>query len=157
MLNYKRILFIVFIFIVLPSFLYSTIINIPADYATIQEGIDASANEQPAVPTNVNINSVVNDVVLNWDKVEMSVFDNFVYTDYYLVYNSLDPNSNFSFQGFTDSTGYTHQSVSQFSDKMFYQVSAYVGDLKSLKSFIAEHPKFKRKELDLFIEEKKRK
>ena len=44
MLNYTRIVFFAFIFIVLPTILYSTIINIPADYDTIQHGINASAN-----------------------------------------------------------------------------------------------------------------
>ena len=35
---------VIFVFIVLPSILYSTIINIPADYATIQAGINVSVN-----------------------------------------------------------------------------------------------------------------
>ena len=37
-------LFFIFIFFLLSSFLYSTIINVPADYTTIQAGIDAAAD-----------------------------------------------------------------------------------------------------------------
>ena len=44
MLSFKKILFLIFNFILLSTFLHSATINIPADYATIQEGIDASAN-----------------------------------------------------------------------------------------------------------------
>ncbi|NOR44301.1 MAG: hypothetical protein GQ534_01850, partial [Candidatus Delongbacteria bacterium] len=44
MFNYTRIVIFAFILIVLPPFLYSTIINIPADYATIQAGIDAAVS-----------------------------------------------------------------------------------------------------------------
>ncbi|NOR43993.1 MAG: DUF1565 domain-containing protein [Candidatus Delongbacteria bacterium] len=99
-------------------------------------------------PQNILIEIIGTDVNISWDEV--------INANSYIVYNSLDPYSNFSFQDFIADTCYTHQSVSQFSDKMFYQVSAYVGDLKSFKSFIATHPKFKPKELDAFIEKKKK-
>ena len=55
-------LFFVFIFILLSSFLLPTIINVPADYTTIQSGINAAADTdtvlvQPGIYVeNINYN-----------------------------------------------------------------------------------------------------
>jgi predicted outer membrane repeat protein len=127
----------------------STDTEIKTDYIAV------SANEQPAAPANVNINIIGNDVELNWNEVNTSIFGNFILTDYYLVYNSASPNSNYSFLGLTTDTYYTHQHIAQFSDKNFYQVSSYVGELRLLQSVIIENPNFKLGELDLLIKEKR--
>ena len=127
----------------------STDTEIKTDYIAV------SANEQPASPANVDINILGNDVELSWNEVNSSIYGNFLLTDYYLIYNSLDPYSNFSFHGLTTDTTYIHQSVSQFSNKMFYKVTSYVGGLDLLQDVIAKHPDFKLGELDLLIEEKR--
>ena len=41
---FGKILFFIFIYITLASFLYSTIINVPTSYTTIQAGINAATN-----------------------------------------------------------------------------------------------------------------
>ncbi len=133
-----------------------TDVNDSTDTEIKTDFIAVSADEQPAAPANVNISNTGNDVILNWDKVDTSVLGNFVYTDYYLIYNSASPNSNYSFLDLTTETNYTHQHITQFGDKNFYQVSAYVGELRLLQSVIAENPNFKLGELDFLIEEKRK-
>jgi hypothetical protein len=127
----------------------STDTEIKTDYIAV------SAYEQPAAPANVNINIIGNDVVLNWDEVDTSIYGNFVFVNYYLVYHCGSPDSVYYFQGLTTTTNYTHQYVAHFSDKMFYKVTSYIGELRFLQSVIKENPNFKFGELNLLIEEKR--
>jgi predicted outer membrane repeat protein len=127
----------------------STDTEIKVDYITVY------STDAPASPTDLQIDITGDDAILTWSVVDTTFSGYPSNVTAYIVYNSLDPYSNFSFEGFIADTCYTHQFVSQFSDRMFYQVSAYVGELRLLQSVITENPNFKIGELDSLIEEKR--
>ena len=121
--------------------------------------ITVFSDDAPAQPTDVQIDVVGDDATLSWAVVDTTFSGYPANVSAYLVYYSEipDQDSLFFFHGLTTETTYTHPYVVQFSNFMFYQVTSFVGELKSLQNWIAEHQKFQRKELDAFIEEKKRK
>ena len=121
--------------------------------------ITVFSTDMPASPTTVQIQASGDNAIINWSAVDTT------FTGYpsdissYLVYYSEipDQDSLFFFHGFTSDTTYIHSGVVKFSNNMFYRVTSYVGDLKSLYDFTKEHPKFRQNELDAFINAKRRK
>ena len=135
-----------------------TDVNDSTDTETKVDYITVFSTDPPAAPSDVQIETIGDDATLSWAVVDTTLTGYPASIDLYLVYYSEipDQDSLFFFHGFTSETTYTHYGVVKFSDHMFYQVSSYVEDLKLLYSFIAEHPKFIRRELEAFIEERKK-
>ena len=92
---------------------------------------------------------------LSWDEVTTTIHGNPLVVDCYLVYYCGTPDSVFYFLGYTTDLNYTHNGVSFFDNQMFYQVTAYVGDMPTLLKIFADHPDIKLGELDGLVESKK--
>ena len=127
----------------------STDTETKVDYITVY------STDDPASPTDLQIDIAGDDAVISWTAVDTTIFGDPINVDAYLVYYCGSADSVYYFLGLTTNTTYTHQYVAQFSDNMFYQVSAYVGELRILQSVITENPNFKIGELDLLIKEKR--
>jgi len=117
--------------------------------------ITVFGNEQPASPTDVNINISGYNVNITWSPVDTTINGYPTNVDAYLIYNSISPYSDFSFLGLTTDTTYTHQYVAQFSDNVFYQVTSYVGDFRLLQNVITKYPNLRLGEIDFILEKKK--
>ncbi|MCK4654911.1 MAG: SBBP repeat-containing protein, partial [Candidatus Cloacimonetes bacterium] len=53
----------------------------------------------PAPPTNVQVNISGDDVILNWAAVDTTIFGTPIEVDYYIIYQSDEPNGNWQFSG----------------------------------------------------------
>ena len=95
----------------------------------------------PASPTNVQIEIIGDDVILNWAVVDTTIYGTPIEVDYYVIYQSDEPNGNWQFSGATSDTTYTHNYVAGFSDKMFYRVEAFVGTSDDLEEYIDRYLK----------------
>ena len=127
----------------------STDTEIKIDYITVY------TDEPPAAPENVNIEIIGNDAVITWDSVDSTIYGNPIIVDYYLIFYSEIPyqDSLFFFHGFTADTTYTHYSVTQFADNMFYHIVAYVGNIERLNELVANKEKVTLRELVSILEE----
>jgi PKD repeat protein len=141
--------------------IYSVSLQVTADddstnIETKTDLITVLSADNPESPSDFQINISGDDAVLTWSAVDSTSSGLPTNVDSYIVYGSTDPKSEFTFLGVLENTSFTQNDVVKYSDRMFYKVIAYNGDLKSLQRFIAEQPKFKLSEFDLFIEEKKK-
>ncbi|MBC8488345.1 MAG: hypothetical protein H8D45_20150 [Bacteroidetes bacterium] len=91
-------------------------------------------------PVSVSIIHDDPDIELTWLPVDTSIYGNPITVDYYLIFYSelpYNPDSLYFFHGYTADTTYTHFGVAQFSEHMFYQVTAYIGDIGVLDEMTA--------------------
>ena len=88
------------------------------DYITV------FGTDQPATPTNVQIDIVPPDAIITWAAVDTTIYGDPVNTDGYILLNNDDPYTDFTYLNFTPETIYTHTYVGQYLDKMFYRVVA---------------------------------
>ena len=109
----------------------------------------------PAPVENLIINMDSVNAYLSWDEVTTTIHGNYLVVDCYLVYNCSSPDSVYYFLGMNTDINYTHQNVAYFSDNMFYQVTAYVGDMPTLLKILADYPDIKLGELDRLVKSKK--
>ncbi len=103
----------------------------------------------------MQVNVSGNDAVITWAKIDTTIYGDPVKVDAYFVYYCGSVDSVYYFHGYTADTTYTHQYVAQVSDKMFYQVTSYVGSLDLLFDVTTRHPNFKLGELNGLIEKRK--
>jgi PKD repeat protein len=103
----------------------------------------------PAEPPNVQIEINDDDVSLSWTKVDSTIYGTPINIDYYLIYQSDNPNGTWTFTGATPDTTFTHYSVAGFIEKMFYRVQSFVGTRQELDSRIE---RYFRKPENEFIE-----
>ncbi|MFA7119641.1 MAG: PKD domain-containing protein [Sphaerochaetaceae bacterium] len=103
------------------------------------------------IPKNLSIAINGRNVVLNWDRVLTIAGDDIVDVSGYVVYHSNKPNENFLYLGFTDNPTFTHQRVTQFSQKTFYRVTTFTGDSRRLTSLVARNPNFKIGQLESLL------
>ena len=111
----------------------STDTEIKTDYITVLV-------VPPASPTNVIIEIVGDDVILNWAVVDTTIYGTPIDVDFYLIYHSSNPyNENFEFLGANQDTTYTHNYVAGFIDKMFYRVESFVGTRQELEEYVERY------------------
>ena len=91
----------------------------------------------PAAVENLVIETVYPDVVLTWNPVTVSIYGSPITVDYYLIFFETDPYSEFEFLAGVADTTYTHELVVQFSEQMFYEVIAFIGEIGELEAFFA--------------------
>ena len=109
----------------------------------------------PAPVENLIINVDSVNVYLSWDSVTTTIHGNSLEVDCYIVYHESLPYTVFKFLGYTTNTNHVHNGVAHFSDDMFYQVTAYVGDMPTLQKILAEYLDIKLGELDRLVNSKK--
>jgi len=119
-------------FFLFSQFLFSTIINVPADQPTIQAGINVSVNSdtvlvQPGTYVeNINFSGkliTVGSLYLTTADTTI-IGEPFNIDGYVINYNELPDTEHFLFLSFTTGTTHTHEFVAQYSSQMFYQVIA---------------------------------
>jgi len=99
----------------------------------------------PVYDLTVGIEGV--DAVLNWSPVDTSIYGNPITVDAYLVFFETDLYSDYEFlAGVSDNT-YTHELVVQFSENMFYQVEAFIGDVGVLDAIVTGDEPLNRQEI----------
>jgi len=103
------------------------------------------------IPKNLSIAINGRNVVLNWDRVLTIAGDDIVDVSGYVVYHNNKPNEDFLYLGFTDNPTFTHQRVTQFSQKTFYRVTTFTGDSRRLTSLVARNPIFKLGQLESLL------
>ena len=131
-------------YILLPNNAY----NVEDDTAMVYVSGWWEYTPAPVYDLTVGIEGV--DAVLNWSPVDTSIYGNPITVDIYLVYYSelpYAPDSLFFFHGGAFDTTYTHNLVVQFSETMFYQVEAYVGEIGILDEITAGDEPISRTEL----------
>lgn len=79
----------------------------------------------PMAPENISIIMDSNNALITWDAVTETIFGTPITPDYYFIFNSNDPFSEFTYQGATDGLQYIHPMVGAFQQRMFYRVNAY--------------------------------
>lgn len=119
--------------------------------------ITVLSTDDPASPSGIQIDITGDDVNLSWTAVDSTFSGYPTNVDGYLVYNSVDPYSNFSFQSLTTELSFTHQRVAEFSNKMFYVIVAYNGDLKALRKWLSDNPKSSLEDLGKFFDGERKK
>jgi PKD repeat protein len=148
-------------------------INIPNEEDTYYywiSAVDENGNESllsdsiltyldiPATVLNVNLSFVNTDAILTWNTVSQTVYGNPIQNlTGYIVYYAEDiyeADTLFAYHGFTIDTTYTHQYVGTFSDRMFYKITAYVGDLDILRNIVADKLDLRLGELNKIIEQR---
>ncbi|MBU1706830.1 right-handed parallel beta-helix repeat-containing protein [bacterium] len=115
--------------------------------------LGAACNMIPDSVREVTITVEGADANVCWLPVDTTIYGNPVEADYYLVYFEEDLGEGFDFLAYTTDTCYTHFGVAQFSESMFYEVTAYLGSIGLLQSALAqlgEHPR--RSELFKFLQ-----
>lgn len=108
----------------------------------------------PAPVENLIINADSTDAHLTWDDVTTTIHGNPLVVDCYLVYFETDIAEDFEFLTLITDTTFTHQDFAYFSNDMFYQVTAYVGDMLCLLKILDEHPAIKMGELETLFDRK---
>ena len=108
----------------------------------------------PTSPDNVNIEITGNDVTIIWSPVTTNINGNPINVDGYVIYSSSSPDSEFVYLASTTDTTYTDLNAGELA-KIFYQVTAYVGDMPTLLEIFADYPDIKLGELDRLIEKQK--
>jgi YD repeat-containing protein len=91
---------------------------------------------EPTFPENIVIDRNGESTVLSWDAVNLSVEDEPIEVDYYIVYYSDNPEiEDFTYLGNTSSTTYT-DNVND--SKRFYYITAFVGSERDLNNYVSK-------------------
>ncbi len=109
----------------------------------------------PMPPTDFSIAINGRHVVLSWSQVLTNVVGSPINVEGYVVYHSPNPNDNFYYLGFTESTTFTHSRVTQFEQKHFYKVTTFVGNPSRLAGLVARNPQIKLGQLDQLLADQK--
>ena len=131
-------------YILLPNNTY----NIEDDTAMVYVSGWWEYTPAPVYDLTVGIEGI--DAVLNWSPVDTSIYGNPITVDTYIVFYSeipYAPDSLYFFHGNTSDTTYTHENVAFFSENMFYQVIAYIGEIGILDEITAGDEPISRTEL----------
>ncbi|MBL7191849.1 hypothetical protein ISS30_09135 [bacterium] len=108
----------------------------------------------PAAVQDLTVTLEGVDAVLNWSQVDTSIYGNPITVDTYIVFFSeipYAPDSLYFFHGNTSDTTYTHENVAFFSENMFYQVTAYVGEIGVLNGLVSSGKTISREELRVIL------
>ena len=97
---------------------------------TVWVHLEGEGGIVPAPVSGLTIEVAGNDAVLTWQPVDTTIHGSPVTVDCYLIFFETDPYSEFEFLALTTDTFYTHEYVAQFSEEMFYEVTAYVGEVE---------------------------
>ncbi|MEA2104826.1 MAG: PKD domain-containing protein [Candidatus Cloacimonadota bacterium] len=103
--------------------------------------ITVYSNVFPAPPANITIQLNGLDATINWASVDTTIYGNPISVDGYVIYSSNLPDSAFTILTSTADTFYVDTNVS--SSKIFYKITAYVGELSDFQKIISEHPDLK--------------
>ncbi|MBL7190846.1 hypothetical protein ISS30_04045 [bacterium] len=122
--------------------LHEGFISLNANAYNAAPNIYVSGTWEPIpVPVTAIINHDYPNVVLNWAPVDTSIYGNPIEVDFYLIFYSelpYNPDSLYFFHGYTADTTYTHFGVAQFSEHMFYNVIAYIGEIGILDALLSQ-------------------
>ena len=97
-------------------------------------------NELLQPPDLHTVNRMGSDIHLAWNPVLLTVDEEPVAVDYYLIYSSIDPETGFRYVGFVSSPTleYTHVGGA-FDDRRFYLMIGYKGSRAQLEDYIRAH------------------
>ena len=88
----------------------------------------------PRFPLDLQISVSGSDVLLTWDPVTHSIWNDPLTPDYYVVYRSLsDPYGEYIVAGISYGTSYTGSNAANYA-RAFYKVTAYVDDGEETRS-----------------------
>ncbi len=106
---------------------FTRIYNPNGDLQLIVDPFSVHAPQAFAIPENVTIQQINDDVKLTWDPVTTTIEGEPAVPDYYLVFYSEYPDNDdlFFYHGYTTAAQYFHYGVLQFADSMYYRVVAY--------------------------------
>ncbi len=93
----------------------------------------------PAPVDHVVLQIQGSDAHVCWSPVDTSIHGSPITVDAYLVYFSESANGPFWFHGLTTDTCYVHAHAAQFASSMFYQVTAFIGNVQAVTQIVNEH------------------
>ena len=101
----------------------------------------------PDTVRNIIIEAIYPDAVLIWDPVTTSIYGSPITVDCYLIFFETDLYSEFEFLAGVADTTYTHELVVQFSQQMFYEVEAYIGEIGFFNRLLSSTERLSREEV----------
>ena len=99
-------------------------------------GVGCNALPTPAGDVTIVVEG--NDAIICWSPVDTTINGNPLVVDAYIIYFAEEAGGPFWFLSYTTDSCYTHIGAAQFADAMFYEVTAYVGEIDLLMSILAE-------------------
>ena len=110
----------------------------------------------PKTPENITLTINGNDAVITWDAVTENIYNQAITPDGYIVLYSEDPNGDYYFLYYqTSGLSYTHQTVAQWREDMFYNVVAVIENSREegsyLKNLTKNHKKILYKDIKRYM------
>ena len=93
----------------------------------------------PSVPADVQIDIINNDVVLEWSEVTTTINGSPIEVDFYIIFGSDDPYSDFLYLTSTNETTFSHSNVTLFNERMFYYIEAFIGSREQLERYLNDN------------------
>jgi predicted outer membrane repeat protein len=116
-----------------------TVISNSITNDTITVALSGEGGLIPAPVDDVVLQLLGSDAQICWSTVDSTLYGSPLMVDAYIIYFAENASGPFWFHGLTSDTCYTHSHAAQFANAMFYEVSAFIGEINGINQVVAEH------------------